>query len=272
MLRFACVAFLMLTCEFAMGQDKLPPVVSYDITCTFQLTFYPDSTSTVSKTEPFLLFINQEQSLFKSQNRYLQDSAISASSDGANRQNLISFLQKHRTDFDFNIVKHGCNAIRTTDRIYHDYFSYAEAEGHLQWALTQDTATVSGYPAQRATTEFGGRKWEAWFTERVPVSEGPYKFCGLPGLIIRLTDSKKQYDFVLNGLKQSRREIPDTTPLKTVKTDKRTFFRKRQEYRANPVGIAEQSGVVFTSGRSEITQRIQQKIKSDNNPIEFSTH
>ena len=272
MLRFACVAFLMLACEFAIGQDKISPIVSYDITCTFQLTFYPDSASKVSKTESFFLFINQEQSLFKSQNRYLQDSAISASGDGANRHNLISFLQQHRTDFDFNIVKHGCNAIHTTDRVYHDYFSYPEAEGHLQWALTPDTATISGYPAQRATTEFGGRKWEAWFTEAVPVSEGPYKFCGLPGLIVRLTDSKKQYDFVLNGLKQSRREIRDTTPLKIVKTDKRTFFRKRDEYRANPIGIAEQSGVVFTSGRSEVAQRVQQKIKSDNNPIEFFTH
>ncbi|HWV30698.1 MAG TPA: GLPGLI family protein [Dyadobacter sp.] len=272
MLRFTCVAFLMLACEFAIGQDKVSPFVSYDITCTFELKFYPDSTSNVSKTESFFLFINAEQSLFESQNRYLQDSAIAAGSDGANRQNLVSFLQQHRTDFDFNIVKHGCNAIHTTDRIYHDYFSYSEAGRHLQWTLTQDTARVAGYPAQRATTEFGGRKWEAWFTEAVPVSEGPYKFCGLPGLIVRLTDSKKHYDFVLNGLKQSRREMPDTTPPKFVKTDKHTFFRKRGEYRANPIGIAEQSGVVFTSGRSEIAQRVQQKIKSDNNPIEFYTN
>lgn len=270
MLRFACVAFLMLACEFATGQDKVSPFIS-DITCAFELKFYPDSTSNVSKRELFFLFINAERSLFKSQNRYLQDSAIAAASDGANRQNLASFLQQHRTDFDFNIVKHGCNSIHTIDRVYHDYFSYAEAARHLQWTLTQDTTRVAGYPVQRATTEFGGRKWEAWFTEAVPVSEGPYKFCGLPGLIIRLTDSKRQYDFVLNGLKQSRREMPDATPSKFVKTDKRTFFRKREAYRANPIGIAEQSGVVFTSGRSEITQRVQQKIKSDNNPIEFFT-
>ncbi|KAA0993523.1 GLPGLI family protein [Dyadobacter aurulentus] len=271
MIRFACVAMLMLACRFTMGQDKAFAPVSYDITCIFQLTFFPDSTSAVSKTESFFLFIKQEQSLFKSKNRYLQDSAISAADAAENRRNLMSFLRQHPTDFDFSIVKHGCNVTHTVDRIYHNYFSYTEVPGHLQWVLTQDTATVSGYPAQRATTEFGGRIWEAWFTETVPVSEGPYKFCGLPGLIVRLADSKKQYEFVLDGLKQSRRDVYDQTP-KTVKTDKRTFFKKQQEYRANPIGVAEQSGVVFTSGRSEIVQRVQQKQKSNNNPIEFFTN
>ncbi|OJV17751.1 MAG: hypothetical protein BGO21_07620 [Dyadobacter sp. 50-39] len=258
----------MLVSRFALGQIKGSSPVSYDITCSYQLTFFPDSSSAVSKTESFLLFINQEQSIFKSRNRYLNDSAILATERSRNRQDLMSFLQAHRTDFQFNIVKHGCNAVRTTDQIYHDYFSYPETPGHLQWVLAQDTATIAGYRAQRATTEFGGRKWEAWFTEAVPVSEGPYKFCGLPGLIIRVTDSKEQYDFVLNGLTQSRRELTGQVP-KSAQTEKSTFFKKQLEYRANPVGIAEQSGVVFTSGRSEIVQRVQQKNKSENNPIEF---
>lgn len=268
MVRFGCAVILMVVSGFAMGQNNESSPVSYDVTCSYQLTFIPDSTSTVSKTESFLLFFNQEQSLFKSKNRYLTDSAIAAAERSKNRRDLMSFLQAHRTDFQFNIVKHGCNAVRTTDQVYHNQFTYPEAPGHLQWVLAQDTATIAGYLAQRATTEFGGRKWEAWFTEAVPVSEGPYKFCGLPGLIIRLTDSKKQYDFVLNGLTQSRRELPGQIP-ESIQTDKSKFIKKQQEYRANPIGVAEQSGVVFTSGRSEVVQRVQQKIKSDNNPIEF---
>lgn len=266
--RFGFVALMILVSGFAMSQGKESTPVPYDVTCSFQLTFFPDSTNTGAKTETFLLFFNQEQSLFKSRNRFLSDSAIVASERSQNRRDLMSFLQSHRTDFNFNIVKKGCNAVHTTDQIHHNYFTYPETAGHLQWTLTQDTMTIAGYPAQRATTAFGGRKWDAWFTEAVPVSEGPYKFCGLPGLIIRLTDSRKQYDFVLNGLTQSRRELAGQMP-QSVKTDKRTFIKKQQEYRANPIGVAEQSGVVFTSGRSEISQRVQQKIKSDNNPIEF---
>lgn len=268
MIRFVCAAFMMLIHGFAMGQDKNPPSVPYELTCTYELTYIPGSTSQATKTELFLLFMNQEESLFESKNTYLRDSAILAAENSRNRQNLMQFLQNHLTDFDFHVFKRGCNEIRTMDRFYRDYYTYAEAPNHLQWALTEDTAMISGYRVQRATTAFGGRKWSAWFTEAIPMSEGPYKFCGLPGLIVRITDSKKQYRFELTGLKQLRIGVPDQRD-KSQKIEKARYFKKRQEYRANPIGVAEQSGVVFTSGRSEINQRVQQKIKSDNNPIEF---
>ncbi len=261
---------LILVAIAVKGQGKTASFISYDITCTYQLTFRPDSTSPGPKIEMFYLFINNEQSLFKSKNKYLRDSALLVA-DGsmAGRQNSLSFLRQHPTEFNFSIVKNSCKEVKTTDLIYHDYFSYAEPPDPLQWILSQDTARISGYSCQMATTEFGGRKWIAWFTETIPVNDGPYKFCGLPGLIVRLTDSRAHYDFLLHELKQTPRVVPQATTLKTFETSKATFFKKQREYNENPIGIAEQSGVVFTSGRSEIAQRVQEKIKANNNPIEF---
>ena len=53
------------------------------------------------------------------------------------------------------------------------------------WQLIPDsTTTIIGYPCQLAKTNFKGRTWLAWYAEDIPVSEGPWKLCGLPGLKI----------------------------------------------------------------------------------------
>lgn len=46
---------------------------------------------------------------------------------------------------------------------------------------------------QKAKTFFGGRYWEAWFSNDTPLQEGPYKFKGLPGLIYEMRDSKNNF-------------------------------------------------------------------------------
>jgi GLPGLI family protein len=48
---------------------------------------------------------------------------------------------------------------------------------------------------------YAGRDYKAWFTNEIPVSDGPYKFYGLPGLIVEIEDSKKQYTFELVSYK-----------------------------------------------------------------------
>lgn len=55
---------------------------------------------------------------------------------------------------------------------------------------------------QKATARYGGRNWIAWFTEEIPISEGPYKFNGLPGLIFEIYDDKENYKFTLQQIYQ----------------------------------------------------------------------
>lgn len=67
------------------------------------------------------------------------------------------------------------------------------------WQLIPDSATtIIGYHCQLAKTNFKGRTWLAWYAEDIPVSEGPWKLCGLPGLILRAYDAQQQ--FYLNAI------------------------------------------------------------------------
>lgn len=70
------------------------------------------------------------------------------------------------------------------------------------WNIGSDTCTVLGYHCTKAETHFKGRHWTVWFTEDIPLDYGPWKLIGLPGLILKASDAKKQYVFVANGLEQ----------------------------------------------------------------------
>ena len=81
-------------------------------------------------------------------------------------------------------------------------YRYKETVEKLQWILSTDTCTILSYPCLKATTNFRGRDWIVWFTMEVPVNAGPWKLCGLPGLIMKASDSRGHYVFECMGIEQ----------------------------------------------------------------------
>ena len=61
------------------------------------------------------------------------------------------------------------------------------------WIITDETDIILGFPCIKATTNFRGREWIAFFTPDIPIQEGPWKLYGLPGLILKAYDSKRHY-------------------------------------------------------------------------------
>ena len=52
-----------------------------------------------------------------------------------------------------------------------------------------------GYICQLATCHYRGRIWNAWFSPDIPVSEGPWKLFGLPGLVLEANDADSHYTY-----------------------------------------------------------------------------
>lgn len=77
-----------------------------------------------------------------------------------------------------------------------------------QWVLTDETRDILGYQCRKATCDFRGRRYEAWYTEDVPIPGGPYYFRGLPGLIVELYDTDRDYVFSMIGLESVTEVIP----------------------------------------------------------------
>lgn len=81
-----------------------------------------------------------------------------------------------------------------------DKYKFTETIQPQAWQITSDTATILGYQCQKATATFRGRNYEAWFSPEIPVNDGPWKFFGLPGLILKVTDTGKIFSFVCVGM------------------------------------------------------------------------
>ncbi|MDE0472222.1 MAG: GLPGLI family protein [Ekhidna sp.] len=58
----------------------------------------------------------------------------------------------------------------------------------IDWRIKSETKMIADLKCTRATTSFRGRRYEAWFAPEIPVPYGPWKFNGLPGLIVKLED------------------------------------------------------------------------------------
>lgn len=56
----------------------------------------------------------------------------------------------------------------------------------MEWRVVEDSVkTILGHECQMAETDFRGRHWKAWFAIDIPLTIGPWKFNGLPGLILQ---------------------------------------------------------------------------------------
>lgn len=67
------------------------------------------------------------------------------------------------------------------------------------WELHNDFKVIAGFNCQKAITAFRGRTFIAWFTPKIPVSTGPWKLNGLPGIILEAYDEEKKVNFLFKS-------------------------------------------------------------------------
>ncbi len=92
------------------------------------------------------------------------------------------------------------------------------------WQIVPDsTADIIGYHCQMAKTKFKGRTWHAWYTEDIPMQEGPWKLCGLPGLILKAYDENQEYVFSAIGMST----LDGTSPI-IISKDKREELSQKE--------------------------------------------
>lgn len=123
------------------------------------------------------------------------------------------------------------------------------------WQIQTDTTLILGLRCQKAVCQWRGRDYTAWFTEEIPINDGPYKFFGLPGLIVSVEDATGEYGWYLKGIEQPEdTRIYRYEPLdgkKFKRTDRLTELRKQWKSRLGMVKQLNADAVMLGKGPSE---------------------
>ena len=100
--------------------------------------------------------------------------------------------------------------MEVTTRVFmpKDVFLYEEELPQQAWTITNDTKQIYGYDCQKATTKYLGRDYEVWYTLEIPISNGPWKLGGLPGMILEANDGQRHYVFECVGIERLKERVP----------------------------------------------------------------
>lgn len=94
-----------------------------------------------------------------------------------------------------------------------EFFIVSDTFSPFKWEITGDTKLVAGYNCYAASTYFRGRNYIAYFTPEIPVSVGPYKFGGLPGLILEIKTTDEDFAWHCKSISQATaQEIAQIVP------------------------------------------------------------
>ena len=114
---------------------------------------------------------------------------------------------------------------------------YTEPVPKQQWTLKDEQQTIHGYRCQKATCHWRGRDYVAWFTSEIPIQRGPWKFGGLPGLIVKLSDAKKEYNFELVRLERTPRPIMQWNFSRFRKVKRQNMLKLQKRINVNWVRV-----------------------------------
>ena len=104
-------------------------------------------------------------------------------------------------------VDHTKNKIEMIQEVLKKKFLITD-ELNYKWNITNETKKIKEYTSYKATTTFRGNNFEVWFTPDIPINAGPWKWYGLPGLIVEATDTDKSVVFKLERVEKLTEEIP----------------------------------------------------------------
>lgn len=174
--------------------------------------------------------------------------------------------------------------LKTVYDDYSDQFAvFTEPFDEMQWEVVEDsTRNLLGYDCVMARTSYHGRDWTVWFAPEIPLHDGPWKFAGLPGLVLQATESCGMYTFIANGIETTTQDIPGMVRADWYhKEDRKKYLKGKYKHLKDPLadlagGNLPLNAKVFVNGepttREELTNRARKMLDAGFDYLETDYH
>lgn len=234
-----------------------PPSEVLDTTrfvVSYRMLYQQRPESEHPKEDLLLLEVGRNVTRFYSYKTWQTDSLVRVTPPEQVLANLGSFHSGVRDEL---FLDQAAGRLTHTDQIGMDYLLYTEPLPAIDWELEEGERTILGYACRRARCTFRGRNYEAWYAPEIAVSAGPWKFGGLPGLILAIKDDDGVLDLEATGVEQ-RVEPIRMTDRNYMKTNRKKYRELKQKIMTDPVG--------YLTGNSNVQMTIKNEDGSPVNP------
>ncbi|WP_316839913.1 GLPGLI family protein [Pedobacter gandavensis] len=219
--------------------------------------------------ERMVLWIGKNASVYKSYDKIVNDSIkkTTVQEDGKGGY-IINTSNRKKTTVDQIFNYPSDKKLIVLDKLIKTY-AINETYPDINWKIGQDTILLSGIKCQKAETTFKGRNYTAWFAPDLPYNTGPWKLCGLPGLILQAYDDQNEVAFMFDGLKPAEPLESIVVPSVAIAASPADYHKLLNLLRNDPSAFFAQNevnGVRLSPNNPEIFKNAK---KRDNNPIEL---
>jgi GLPGLI family protein len=242
----------------------------------YEVNFKRDALGDYPAKDVVVLEINKDSNIFLSNEYLVTDSINNVHKDDQSfaYPNFTQVIEYKKSDDSFDFI----NILSSK------YYQF-NTKKKINWTISNEKKKIGNFNVTKATAEYGGRNWTAWFSPDIPFPYGPYVFYGLPGLILDIADDKDNYHFSFIQNKSYETELNSEHIIKDLFGDSKTNIKEKDwakiqlNYYKNPIAnykngesyMVKDSGEKYTQNDyRDYEKALQNQIKKLNNPIELS--
>ncbi|WP_281988388.1 GLPGLI family protein [Aquimarina aggregata] len=202
---------LAITVSSLYAQEPLNAIVEY--------TRVINNPTGVSFGTPYRLYCNTGSSFYERVGIAQRVIEKTEEKLGPNGEMTEDRIMKSSLPYDYYYTDIESNTLVFREAIVGKLFVVQDVIEPINWSLHAENKMIDKYNCQKATATYRGREYTVWFTSEIPISHGPWKLRGLPGLILEMTEETGKYEFHVSkiNLKPDNKDIKDKLKIPNTK-------------------------------------------------------
>ena len=210
-------------------------------------------------------------SIFRTEQQKISDSLIAFTGLGSERDMTFESQFYVKKDMSKDEI------LKSIETIFREIF-FIKIDEKFDWEILPEKNKIVNFNVQKAKINYGGRSWTAWFTTEIPIQDGPYVFKGLPGLIVKISDDKGNYNFNLTEIKNGNDKVYYRNKGLDLTWDQ--YKKLLENYYTDPFARIKSMGIpvkkddghggMVSVDMKQESDGLRKMIRENNNPIELN--